>query len=82
MYKGSFTEENHKQVTLYEIIALLGKSKSFDLTLQQICDTIPKAYAPFGSVSVKISIDHKEFVSKNFNESKWLERETFNIQRH
>jgi len=60
--------------TLTAIIKLLRDSKSFDKTLQQICDILPQAYSIPGEVSVKITVDEQDFFSKHYRDSPWLER--------
>jgi len=65
--------------TLSSVITLLSKSKSFDETLFQICDIIPRAYPIPDSVSVKISVGNKFYYSKNYVETQWLERKTISF---
>jgi hypothetical protein len=66
--------------TLTAIIALLRDSKSFDKTIQVICDMLPQAYPVPGEVSVKISVDEQDFFSKQYSESPWLERKSIACQ--
>jgi hypothetical protein len=67
-------DNNTKNEVLNEIATLFGNSKSFEHTIQQLCDTIPLAYPLPEEVSVKISIDKKEFHSNYYTESQWIER--------
>ena len=76
MATGNSTIEERRLKTLSSVVTLLSNSKSFDDTLSQICETIPHAYPNPGSVSVKISVERKVFLNRNYVESQWLERKT------
>ncbi len=65
-----------KRNTITAIMKVLKDSKSFDQTLQQICDIIPQAYSIPSDISVKLSVDKKDYLSAAFNESQWLEKKS------
>ncbi len=66
-----------KLYAINNIVKLLHEGKSFELTIQNICNIIQQAYVHPEYVSVKISIDETQFLSNNFFESQWFERRTF-----
>jgi len=77
MHKDTTYKNNLKLVAIHEILGIVHDGKSFELSIQQICSIIPKAYVHPEYVSVRICIDEYQFQSENFKESQWLERRLF-----
>ncbi|MBF9015828.1 MULTISPECIES: PEP/pyruvate-binding domain-containing protein [unclassified Oceanispirochaeta] len=56
---------------------ILKKSLSFEVALQNICQILPEAWKYPESTVVRIRYEEKEFVSCNFEESGWVQMQTF-----
>ncbi|MBA7516210.1 hypothetical protein ES705_08256 [subsurface metagenome] len=77
MYKDTADKENLKLFAINEIVKLLRDCKSFELSIQQICDIIPRAYPYPEYVSAKITVNEKQFFNDNYKESQYLEKCSF-----
>jgi hypothetical protein len=66
-----------KALVINNIVSVLNETNSIDSKLQHICNLIPEAYVFPEHVSSLISYDSWKFVSKNFMESQWIERQLF-----
>jgi hypothetical protein len=62
---------------LNKIVKVVNDPGTIDMVLQMICEIIPEAYLYSEYVSVKISCNDKYYRNKNYSESQWLERHTF-----
>ena len=69
------TFRDRKLQILTTIVEYLKKTGSFEEKIQFICNTIPEVYSDPGEVSVKITIDKRDFFSEHYFESRWLLRE-------
>ncbi len=77
MQKDITNKEYLELIALNNILRLLHDSKSFELSIQQICNLIPGAYEYPEGISVKICVHEFAFQSENFQESQWLKRRSF-----
>ncbi|NBC83393.1 MAG: hypothetical protein GVY19_08425 [Bacteroidetes bacterium] len=82
MAKNNITDQNYheqaerqKLVTLNKIIGLISAGESLKETLQKICQLIPGAYTYPKYVKVRLTFQNLQFVSDDFQESGWVEKE-------
>ncbi len=67
-----------KQLACINNVAkLIKSSKNFEETLQKIAYILPNAFIHHNDAIARIKFNDKVFVTKNFKETKWILKETF-----
>jgi hypothetical protein len=62
--------------------AVIKENKSVDETLQKISDSLPEAWQYPDHAVARIIYDGKEYVSRGFSKSRWVQREPFTTIDH
>jgi CheY-like chemotaxis protein len=57
--------------------AIIAKGQSIDETLQEICSMLPNAWQYPHFTAAKIRYEEHTYSSKNFTETKWIQKENF-----
>ena len=66
MKKEIINRNNLKLLVINDILNLLYESRSFESSIQEVCNIIPKAYEYPEQVSVKISIEETDFFREDY----------------
>ncbi|MBN2349571.1 MAG: hypothetical protein JXJ22_12060 [Bacteroidales bacterium] len=74
---GYNSKEFRKLSIVNRVIEILNDTLSMDDAIQQICYILPNAYSYPEYVHIRIEFNSKSFISENFQESSWIERQTF-----
>ena len=80
-YKNSVTTGNYfkEYIVTDKIIELLSEEYDLDNSLQLICNLLPDVYPQPDNVYARIVFENNEFTSKNFAETPYLSRKTFEV---
>ena len=70
-------EKNRKLSVINDIIGTIELAVSTDDLLSKSCELIRQAYYDPQEIRVRIIYDNKQFLSEGFEETNWLERQTF-----
>ena len=62
-----------------KILELLSTDHDMDHSLQFICSLLPEVYSQPQNVFARIAFDNNEYTSKNFTETTFLKRKSFEI---
>ena len=62
--------------------AILKQGKPLDESLQEICNVLPESWQYPDFTVARITYDNNTFVSKNFKETQWTQKEFFEIQEN
>ncbi len=79
MYREIKKEEDRKFTVIHEIVSAVNNIKSVETTIQSLCQLIPQAFIRPEQLSVAIIIGDKTYFSKNFIETRWIERRSFDV---
>jgi hypothetical protein len=71
------TERLKELRCINQVSEILKNSKNFDQNLQRLCQVLPEAWKYPEYTVVRIRYDNKEFVSTGFEESRWVQKQTF-----
>ena len=85
MAKGKTSDNLHPEhverikelAAINRTTAVIKENKSVEETLQKICDSLPGAWQYPDHTVARIIYDGKEYVSRGFIKSRWVQRESF-----